>query len=586
MPEVGLREDLLLFDRGVMGFSRGTKRTFLLAAALLLGPSGAAASYLETTNKALFQLQPYKKGMLAKYEDGPFNSASLINLNSNINTWYILTLTNKRSRESTYNLLSVKSSLKLRLDSKSPELLIGPPGNTYRCNIEDEITNEYLKRKRERFSYLPVCNNLLFVVIKQDGFRSMVERGAEVLRWLGGDAGESIISGVKNTLFKDKYLVKGRTDEQAEGSVAADSHVPLSRAAIGDRYGHTTIPAYSLGLQTVGAEDNLLAGQWYPLKNFPGVYTSLMMPGMVSGEIQSSHRDRVNGLDGVENSAQVYLMAVSLEKYTIGWGHGTEHPGVGWSPRARNIRRDNPYGPDGFNSITPLIPLGHVPPMYWSKTIGTFSGGFQRRHSAFRAGELSLTSKGHHYGFMQDGVMLVSPSEDLATIIMYWNGGVELKRWTKQDNKKLFLIRHLRQNGVPLIQRDKNGKGIPGKLVNQWGAGNWSGTAEAQLRAPRGGACIIETSQDNYLVYAYFSGITPSGMARVFQAYGCNFAMHLDMNSPGQAYASLFTPEDDGSSLDIELLMTDMYAYMGGNKKSPRYFIKPDYKDFFYIMQK
>jgi hypothetical protein len=225
--------------------------------------------------------------------------------------------------------------------------------------------------------------------------------------------------------------------------------------------------------------------------------------------------------------------------------------------------------------------------MYWSNTIGTFSGGFQKRHGAFRAGELAKTNKGHHYGFMENGVMLVSPSENLATVIIYWDGSVELKRWTAEDSKKLYLMKHIRQNGVPLIHRDENGKGIPGKLVKQWGAGNWSGTAEAQLRAPRGGACIIETPKENYLVYAYFSGATPSGMARVFQAYGCNFALHLDMNSPGQAYASLFAPkEENGGLLDIELLMTDMYAYMGGNKKSPRYFIKPDYKDFFYIMKK
>ncbi len=571
-----------------MGFSRVTKRTFFLVFALFFGASNSVASYLGSrNNKAFFQLQPYKQETRATYLEGPFASASLINLNSNINTWYILSLTNKQNRDAIYNLISVSDSLKLTLDLKSAELLIGPPNNTYRCNIEREITSEYLKRKREKFSYLPVCNNLLFVVIKQDGFRSMVERGAEVLRWLGGDAGESIISGVKNTIFKDKYLIKGKTDELEGGPSEMDSRRALPRADIGDRYRHTTIPAHSLGLKTVNDERSLLVGQWYPLKNFPGVYTSLIMPGMVSRDIQSSHRDRVNGLDGVENSAQVYLMAISLGKYTMGWGHGTDHPGVGWSPRARNIRRDNPYGPDGFNTIAPLVPLGHVPPMYWSKTIGTISGGFQKRHGAFRAGELSLTDKGHHYGFMQDGVMMVSPSNDLATIIVYWNGKVELKRWTEKDNKKLFLVRHFRQNGVPLIHRDANGKGIPGKLVKHWGAGNWSGTAEAQLRAPRGGACIIETPKDNYLVYAYFSGATPSAMARVFQSYGCNFAMHLDMNSPGQAYASLFAPEgEDGRLLNIELLMTDMYAYMGGNKKSPRYFIKPDYKDFFYIMEK
>jgi hypothetical protein len=573
---------------GFMESFRGTKRIFLLLSALLFAAPIYASSFLETVyEKALFKLQPHKKAMLATYADSPFTSASLINLNSNFNTWYILSLTNKRNKRTNYNILAVDGNLKLRLDAESPELLIGHPSNTYRCNIEDEITSKYIKRKREKFSYLPACNNLLFVVIKQDGFRSMVERGAEILRWLGGDAGEDIITGVKGTLFKDKYLVEGKAGVLAETYSVDNGDAVLSRAAVGDRYQYSTLPAHSMGLKTQSSEKRLLAGQWYPLKNFPKVYASLMMPGMVSRDIQSSHRDRANRLDGVENNALVYLMAVSLGEYSLGWGHGTDHPGVGWSPRARLVKRDNPYGPDGFNSMNPLTTLGHVPPMHWSNTIGTFSGGFQKRHGAFRRGELAKTNKGHHYGFMQDGVMLVSPSENLATVIMYWDGKVDMKRWTAQDNKKLHLMRHIRQNGVPLIHRNENGIGIPGELVRHWGAGNWSGTAEAQLRAPRGGACLIQTPKEDYLVYAYFSAVTPSGMARVFQAYGCSFALHLDMNSPGQAYASLFSPkEDNGGLLDIELLMTDMYAYMGGNKKSPRYFIKPDYKDFFYIMKK
>lgn len=575
-----------------MRSSRVTKPVYILAALLFfLTVSLSVASNIATPDdKALFRLQPYKKWMLATYDGGSFSSASLINLNSNINTWYVLSLTNGRNQETTYNLLAVDSNLKLRLNSESPELLIGNPANTYRCNIEDEITSKFIKRRRDKFSYLPACNNLLFVVIKQDGFRSMVERGAEILRWLGGDTGEEIITGVKSTIFKDKYLVQGETGLLADTSMATmatEADAVLPRAAVADRYRYSTIPARSMGLKIHNSENRLLAGKWYSLQNFPDVYASLIMPGMVSQDVLSTHRSLVNRLDGVESNAQVYLMAVNMSKYTLGWGHGTDHPGVGWSSRARHVKRDNPYGPDGFNSLDPLITLGHVPPMYWSNTIGTFSGGFQNRHGAFRTGELAMTGKGHHYGFMQDGVMLVSPSNDLATVIVYWDGSVELKVWSEPDKKKLYLMKHIRQNGVPLIHRDENGKGIPGKLVKHWGAGNWSGTAEAQLRAPRAGACLIETPKENFLVYAYFSGVTPSGMARVFQAYGCSFALHLDMNSPGQAYASLFSPkEEDGGLLDIELLMTDMYAYMGGNKKSPRFFIKPDYKDFFYIMRK
>jgi hypothetical protein len=562
-------------------------RAILLVLVLFVCIQHSNASLLQTTdNKALFQLQPYKQEMTATYQDDFFLSSSLLNLNTHINTWYLLDLIDKNGVEKTYNILSTSDDLKLSLDPKIPELLIKEyPNNNYRCDINNEISRVVAAERHTKFSHISVCNDLLLVVMKQDGSRSMIERGAEVLRWLGGDAAEGVINAAKYSIFNDKYLIRERTGESADTWDETDNN-GLPRAAVEAKYRRTTIPTRHLGLVTEKGEKSLLAGKWYPLQNYPDVYASLIMPGMVSWEIQHSHRDRVNPLGGEERRAVVYLMAFSLSRYTLGWGHGTDHPGVGWSPRAIHIKKNNPYGPDGFDKLEPLIPLGNVPPFHWTKTIGTISGGFQNRHSAFRYGELSKTHKAHQYGFMENGVMLSSPNQDLATVIIYKGGRVELKRWTEQDNKKLPRIRHLRQNGVPLIQRDENGHGIPGKYVKYWSQGNWSGTADKQLMAPRGAGCLIETPLDNYMVYAYFSGATPSAMARVFQAYGCNFALQLDMNSPGQAYASLFRPKGDGSSFDIELLVTNMHMYMGGHKTSPRYFIKPDYKDFFYIMQR
>jgi len=563
-------------------------RTIILVLALFLGVSLHNASFSGTTNSnALFQLQAYKEEITATYEGNSFLSATLINLNSNINSQYILTLIDTDNIKTTFNILTVSDNIKLRLNTNTPELLIADHSNdTYECNIGNEISTAFKTRKKRRLSYLPVCNNLLFIVIRQDGYQPLIEKGAEVLRWLAGDTGEGVISGVKESFFKDKYIVEEQTEESAGSLVETDNNSVLPRAAIEDRYQYTTIPTRHLGLKTKTSEKRLLAGEWYPLKNYPDVYTSMIMPEMVSRDIQDTHRDRVNRLDGVEKRAVVYLVSFSLGKYALGWGHGTDHPGVGWSSRARNITKDNPYGPDGFNRMDPLIPLGHVPPFHWSKTIGTFSAGFQKRHGAFRYGELSKFNKAHHYGFMENGVMLVTPSEGLATVIMYKDGSVDLKRWTAKDNELLPFIKHIRQNGVPLIHRDDNGQGVPGKLVKHWSKGNWSGSAQKQLRAPRGAACIIETPLENYMVYAYFSGATPSAIARVFQAYGCNFAIHLDLNSPGQAYASLFNTQGEGGSFDIELLMTKMHMYMGGRADTPRYLIKPDYKDFFYIMKR
>jgi hypothetical protein len=57
-----------------------------------------------------------------------------------------------------------------------------------------------------------------------------------------------------------------------------------------------------------------------------------------------------------------------------------------------------------------------------------------------------------------------------------------------------------RQNGVPLIEN-----GVPGDRVTSWGGGNWSGSAEANLRTLRAGACMRTVEDRQFLIYAYFS---------------------------------------------------------------------------------
>jgi hypothetical protein len=48
-----------------------------------------------------------------------------------------------------------------------------------------------------------------------------------------------------------------------------------------------------------------------------------------------------------------------------------------------------------------------------------------------------------------------------------------------------------------------------------------------------------------FLIYAYFSSGTPSAMARTFQAYQCDYAMLLDMNSQELTYMALYLHEGD-----------------------------------------
>lgn len=530
---------------------------------LFLMPGSGQAGWWETSAyRAVFALQPFKEEQSQGYSNSQITQATLINLNTRINLWYLLRLADARNKDSFFNLLPMRDGLQLRLDTASPGLLISKDARLlHRCDIQQEIVLALVQRKDPRLAYVPVCRELLYITLKQNGEMTKAAREPEMLR-----------------RFNSPPTTEGAQDRHPRISETAP---PAARIA--GQYQNSTMVSKKLGLKLREPGQQLLAGQWYPLAAGPGLYASLVNPGMVAPEILNSWRDRANGLDGEENHAPAFLLAMDLDHYRLGWGHGTSYPELGWSERATLIKRDNPYGPDGFNSLMPMVPLGHVPPSLWHRVMGSFSGGFQRRHSAFKSGELGKTHKGHHYGFMENGLLMLSPSPELITMIAYQDGTVDLKVWSEADNARLGQIMHLRQNGVPLIEPDAKGQGIPGRLVKFWTPGNWSGSADIKLRTPRGAACLIEAGKKRFWVYAYFSSATPSGMARVFQAYGCKSAIQLDMNSPGQAYASLSRPRANGS-FEIEHLMTDMFT--GDTQGVPRYIIKPDYKDFFYILRR
>jgi hypothetical protein len=214
-----------------------------------------------------------------------------------------------------------------------------------------------------------------------------------------------------------------------------------------------------------------------------------------------------------------------------------------------------------------------------SRTVGTFTGGFQRHHSAFKAGPYSSINKASHYGFMEKGVVMSTIVPNLATIVMNSDGTTDFKTWKTEDEAGLAKVRDIRQNGVPLIE-----DGIPHPLVSSWVAGNWSGSAEVQLKTPRVSACLLERGSKRYLMVSYFTTHTPNAMARVLQAYGCKYAVHLDMNSPVFAYSAFFT-QLPGGKFKIEHLHKSMAEgdVKANGVTAPKSILTPTYKDFFYI---
>jgi len=75
-------------------------------------------------------------------------------------------------------------------------------------------------------------------------------------------------------------------------------------------------------------------------------------------------------------------------------------------------------------------------------------------------------------------------------------------------------------------------------------------------------------------------------MARVFQAYRCRYAMHLDMNALEHTYLAVYKRE--GPSWLVQHLIQGMSEVDMKTKGQyvPRFLGYPDNRDFFYLTRR
>ena len=372
-------------------------------------------------------------------------------------------------------------------------------------------------------------------------------------------------------------------DEAEAGSVVA----ALGQA---DLRSHRVMRA-NMRVDLVGADSGQMeAGSWYAVQDAPGIYASVVQPGMVSQEILSRPGE-ANGLDGVENNADVHLWAFDMSRFDLRYEIGTDHPEVDWSPRPSGAGRDYSLpGPDGFASVAPLAMTGMLNPVFMDRLAGIFAGGFKRDHGAWRLSDFAYTNHGHHYGFVVNGVVLSRLQPGLATLWVLQDGSVGMGTWGPDTESLLPHIRFARQNGTPLIEPSADGTGgVPGSQVRSWMGGNWSGSAEAQLRTLRSGVCVRAVDGRQILIYAVFSAATPSGMARTFQAYGCDYGMLLDMNSLDLTYSAIYTREpgaQDFTIVHLDRRMAESDSRHRDGTPMGRFIEFSDNRDFFYLLRR
>jgi hypothetical protein len=446
--------------------------------------------------------------------------------------------------------------------------------------------------RRSSLPYAPLCDGKLYLRNLVKGHQSTLEATAAFLRdkiW-GGDR---IVTFVRDTFFKDAYrettTIQPNTRSAPASPGAPQTEDAPASAALASQYVDRTVRPTDLGISLQQPQSNGMAvGQWYAAQDNPGIYVSVIQPNVIAPEILQSFLAQVNRLDNVEASSLVYLVAFDLNRFDLGFALGTDHPRVGWSDRPPAQMQDRTLpGPDGIGSITPLVSTGLVPPYEAPRTVATFVGGFKRQHGAFKSGVLATRNHGSHYGLIEHGVVFSKLQPGLATLVVFDDDTVAMQTWTESDNTDLSRIKHARQNGVPLISFDaKTQTSTPGALVNQWVPGNWSGSETKQLRTLRAGACLQASAHKRFLIYGYFSSATPSAMARVFQAYACQYAMLLDINALEHTYLAVYRPQD--STILVQHLVQGMNVLdkTASGQYLPRFLSYADNRDFFYVMRR
>lgn len=515
---------------------------------------------------------------------------SLINLNPTSNAWFVLEIRNGSAKPVQYHIENTyPATQNLKLDANFPNgIILANRRGEERCELWG--AKNALADAQKGKPYMPLCNERLYLRNRIEGYRTTKEWVVEFLRdkmW----GGEQITSFVKKTVFKDEYLLQSNVD----GKKAAAKVVPPAKNTppmplLKPDAENGVIAAKALGFKLKDYDDKgqIPVGKWMELAGVDHVYVSTLQTNLIADEILNSHKDIVKPLDNVESSAQVYMTAFDLSFFDVGFALGTEHPRLGWSERVRESDRVKGWpGPDGFDNAMPLIATGLLNPLDARRVVATFTGGFKRSHSAFKWGDLASKNRGSHYGFIEQGVVFSTLQPGLATIVMDRDGRLSMKTWREEDNATLQDIRFARQNGVPIIDYDPaTQQSKPGKFVSNWMHGNWSGSEDMKFRTLRAGMCWVNSKEGQFLLYGYFSSVTPSAMARIFQAYGCQYAMHLDMNALEHTYLATYIEKEDKNYYPQHLIngMKMLDERFEGNV--PRFIGYPDNRDFFFVLRR
>jgi hypothetical protein len=256
-----------------------------------------SAEYRAETSKTIVQLQQFRETETIAVEGsgGKRGTATLINLNPRINTWFLLTLNWGTGAPLSYHLENSKPGEQtIHLGTANLHgVQISVEGRATDCDLWFGPDDALAAAQRSGLPYAPLCGGDLYLRNRVSGRYTMLELMSGFLRdhvW----GGEAVVGFVRKEFFKDRFLDQGQ-QEAAASSTKVSEHPDWPLPASVEESNHPVAPN-NLGIDLGRPVQSLVAGQWYPVVGAPGVYVSFLQPRLISSSILSSYPERVSNL--------------------------------------------------------------------------------------------------------------------------------------------------------------------------------------------------------------------------------------------------------------------------------------------------
>ena len=205
---------------------------------------------------------------------------------------------------------------------------------------------------------------------------------------------------------------------------------------------------------------------------------------------------------------------------------------------------------------------GEIPPVDQSPDtlLAAFNGGFKAIHG--------------RYGMMVDGITLLPPTDNLATLALYKDGSVRLGAWGRDFSASNDMVA-FRQNCPLLIDQ-----GVINPHVTDENRREWGYTVKNLDTTWRSG---IGISQDGrFLIYAAGNSLTVQSLAEALRQAGAYYAMQLDINGFYTRFVT-YQVADNPQAFGYPVIAHKLLNEMSGD---PALFLHPYDRDFFYLTTK